>query len=245
MVDAMRRRGFVRACAASAAWLSGVRYVAANDLKFNAYERVQITTTAGAPLRASDVAQNRSLVFNYPYVSTPCFLLNLGTPLNEPITLRTEAGATYTWLGGVGRDASVVAFAAICAHKLSHPAKSVSFINFRSESVAYYDHQQIEQQREQVIYCCSEKSVYDPKRGAAVLGGPAKQPLATVVLEVDGDDQLFAVGMLGGELYDAYFEKFGFRLALESRTQDIKSRSFDVAPAIPIDEYSRSQMLCG
>ena len=33
--------------------------------------------------------------------------------------------------GGIGRDKSVVSFSAICAHKLSHPSRNISFINYR------------------------------------------------------------------------------------------------------------------
>ena len=70
-----------------------------------------------------------------------------------------------------------------------------------------------------VIFCCSEKSVYDPAGGARVLGGPARQPLATILLQSDPESgALSALGTVGGEMYDAFFEKFAFRLALEHET---------------------------
>src|SRR5690606_42048787 len=34
-----------------------------------------------------------------------------------------------------------------------------------------------------IITCCSENSRYDPLRGAEVISGPARQPLAAIILE--------------------------------------------------------------
>ena len=48
------------------------------------------------------------------------------------------------------------------------------------------------------------------------MAGPAPQPLATILLEHDARrDELFALGTFGGEMFDAFFQKFGFRLQLE------------------------------
>jgi hypothetical protein len=70
--------------------------------------------------------------------------------------------------------------------------------------------------RPNTIHCCSEHSEYDPAAGAKVVGGPAPQPLAAVLLEHDAkSDVLHAVGTLGGEMFNAFFAKFEFKLALD------------------------------
>ena len=49
-----------------------------------------------------------------------------------------------------------------------------------------------------------------------MIGGPAPQPLATILLEHDTkQDELHAVGTFGGEMFEQFFRKFGFRLQLE------------------------------
>jgi hypothetical protein len=65
-----------------------------------------------------------------------------------------------------------------------------------------------------VIHCCGDNSRYDPLQGARVIAGPAPQPLAAVLLEWDpGSDQLHAVGTRGGEMFDAFFEKYAMKLS--------------------------------
>ena len=67
-----------------------------------------------------------------------------------------------------------------------------------------------------MIHCCSEHSEYDPAAGARVMGGPAPQPLCAIMLEYDRDsDALFAIGTLGGEMFNSFFSKYEMRLALE------------------------------
>ena len=184
-------------------------------------------------------------VFNYPYVTTPCFLLNLGKPADGNELLKTEAGQEYRWHGGVGPGRSIVSFCAICAHKLSHPSKAVSFINYRHEDVSFKDKGENTVRRPGVIYCCSEKSVYDPARGARVLGGPAPQPLAAIALEYDEKEgAIYARGTYGGELYREFFDTFAFRLALEFGTSDIQQKVSDTATVTSIEQYSATQMLC-
>ena len=95
--------------------------------------------------------------------STPCFLLNLGRPAVAEATLRREDGTTYAWNGGVGPSRAIVAFSAICAHKLAYPTRDVSFIRYQPRRSATSD--------AQVIHCCADHSVYDPASGRARAGG--------------------------------------------------------------------------
>jgi Rieske Fe-S protein len=242
------RRQFVKLCATAAAAASAAPKVLAQAgaAPLKRYERVRLVDAEGAPLRAAALEAGRSYVFNYPFVATPCFLIDLGRPVAGSVSLRTEAGADYRWPGGVGPRSSLVSFSAICAHKMSHPAKSVSFINYRHEAVSFRDHRRKLVQRDSVIFCCSEKSVYDPARGAAVLGGPAKQPLCTILVEHDPrDDGLHAVGSYGGEMFDRFFATFTPRLQLEWGTSRVNEPVTVATTTVPIEEYSRTQMLCG
>ena len=165
---------------------------------------------SGQPLRTASVTAGRNYIFHYPYAATPCFLLNLGKPTPQAVTLKTENGVSYEWPGGVGPQRAIVAYSAICAHRMSYPTRQISFISYRDQAGPS------RLTRSNVIHCCSEHSEYDPTSGARVVGGPAPQPLAAILLEHDPKtDGLYAVGTLGGEVYDAFFTKFEFKLTLE------------------------------
>ncbi len=208
------------------------------------YLRVPLLDANGRPIKPADVKVGVNYIFYYPYVSTPCFLLNLGLPTAAQAELRTEDGNHYRWNGGVGPERSIVAFSAICAHRMSHPAPTVSFINYRHEPSAFKRDDGTRTEQARVIHCCAENSVYDPARGARVLGGPAKQPLAAILLEQNGDGALHAVGTSGGELFDRFFREFSARLALELRTNDVRRLVREKATVIPLADYCRNQVLC-
>src|SRR5574342_642517 len=159
------------------------------------YARARLVGPDGKPLRARELPANRNFIFHYPYAGTPCFLLNLGKPAKASAELKTAEARTYQWPGGVGAQHSIVAYSAICAHRLTYPTREISFISYRDEKSAgsRFAH---------VIHCCSEHSQYDPAQGAKVLAGPAPQPLAAILLDYDpGLDEVYAVGTLGGELF--------------------------------------------
>ena len=246
MNHTVQRRRFVKLCAAAAMTAGATPALLAREgATARLYERTALIDADGAPITAQGLDTGRSYVFHYPYASTPCFLLDLGRPIPAAVELSTEAGEPYLWPGGAGEGRSVVAFAAICAHRMSHPAKEVSFINYRHGKVRYRDSADRPREASGVIFCCSERSVYDPADGARVLGGPAKQPLATVLLQTDpATGALSALGTLGGEMYDAFFEKFAFRLALEHETSNIRRRAGATSVVMDIEEYSRTIMQC-
>ncbi len=244
----MDRRGFVKLCASTAAGVgsSPALLAAASEAPFKPYERVKLTDSKGLALNPDTLVKGENYIFNYPYISTPCFLLNLGREVLESQQLHTESGQDYRWPGGVGKQSSIVSFSAICAHKMSHPAKAVSFINYRPETVSFRNHKKQLVKRDGVIFCCSEKSVYDPARGAQVIGGPAKQPLCTILIEYDAEENaLYALGSYGGEMFAKFFEKFTPRLQVEFKRSDVKVRVESQTQVLPISEYSQTQMLCG
>jgi len=94
-------------------------------------ERVRLVDADGKTLRPDALAVGQSYVFHYPYVTTPCFLIDLGVPAEAGAELETSDGRPYRWSGGVGPGRSIVAFSAICAHKMSYPTRNVSFIDYR------------------------------------------------------------------------------------------------------------------
>ena len=101
------------------------------------------------------------------------------------------------------------------------------------------------QERAGIIYCCSERSVYDPADGARVLGGPAPQPLAAIALEHDpADDGLHATGTWGQEVFDRFFDKHTLRLTLEYGVDDPRAPVGEATRVLPIEDYSRTQMMC-
>ena len=203
----MERRDFLKVCAAGAA-AAGAPALAA-DARPQLYSRTLLLDDQGAPLGAGRVPVERNLIFHYPFAGTPCFLLNLGRPAKASAALKTVDNRPYEWRGGVGAGRSIVAYSAICAHKLTYPTRDISFISYRAAKSARnrFGH---------VIHCCSEHSQYDPAEGGRVLAGPAPQPLASILLDWDSSrDEIHAVGTLGGEMFNEFFEKYAFRLQLE------------------------------
>ena len=230
----------MRLCAAAAAaGLNPANPAQAASLRPRFYTRVQLVDAAGQPLRAASIAPNSNYIFHYPYAATPCFLLNLGKPARQAATLQTEQGASYEWPGGVGPGSSIVGYSAICAHQLSYPTRQISFISYRSEAGP------ASLTRSNVIHCCSEHSEYDPAGGARVLGGPAPQPLSAILLEYDERrDALHAVGTLGGEMFDAFFTKFGFKLALEYGEKRARQQVAGTTVVTELKNYCRQQVRC-
>jgi Rieske Fe-S protein len=207
-------------------------------------QRVTLVNSGGQPLRAGDLEPGQNYVFHYPYVTTPCFLIDLGRPTQSSATLETEAGHRYRWQGGVGPGRSIVAFSAICAHKMSYPTKTVSFINFRGDEARFQDRDKNVATREQVIYCCSEGSVYDPADGARVLGGPAPQPLAAVDLACGDDGVLSACGTYGGDMFERFFDSFEFQLELEHGSRNIQEPVSGTTSVQRLEEYTENQRVC-
>jgi len=230
----MERREFVQFCVAAAA-AAGSRAVAA-DAEPRRYARSRLVDAHGAPLHAADVPANRNLIFHYPYAATPCFLLNLGRATAATV-LKTADDHPYTWQGGVGPRHSIVAYSAICAHKLTYPTREISFISYRTDKTPA-------NRFSSVIHCCSEHSQYDPAAGAKVVAGPAPQPLAAILLEHDANtDELYALGTLGGELFNEFFDKYAFRLQLELGA-DARAAVNGTCMVRPLEDFCRQQVQC-
>jgi Rieske Fe-S protein len=234
----MQRRDFIKVCAAGAA-VSANDLFAAQGLNPRLYSRTQLTDEGGRPLRAASLIAGRNYIFHYPFESTPCFLLNLGRSTVRDVQLRTEDGFTYQWAGGVGPGRAIVGYSAICAHRMSYPTPQISFISYREKSTASGV------MRANTIHCCSEHSEFDPAAGAKVVGGPAPQPLAAILLEHDAkNDALHAVGTLGGELFNAFFAKYEFKLAIDYGNGKTRQPVADRTVVKELQQFCKQQVRC-
>jgi len=233
----MQRRDFIRLCASGAAAAGIPAFSPAQGATERLYSRAKLVDSRGRALRASALPAQKNLIFQYPFASTPCFLINLGKPARTATLLKTASNQDYEWKGGVGPAGSIVAYSAICAHQLAYPTKEISFISFRAESSARNKHAE-------VIHCCAEHSQYDPARGGRVVAGPAPQPLAAILLEHDAKtDELFATGTLGGEMFNQFFAKYEFKLSLEHGGA-VRQAVSGSAVVNELDHYCRQQVRC-
>lgn len=205
----MDRRNFLKVVAAGAtvvavspSLIRGNLYAADGTL-YKAYEKAQLVDAAGKPIKASALEKEMTYIFNYPYASTPCMLINLPKPTEKDVELASESGEKYVWKSGVGKERTVVSYVAICTHQLTHPTPNDSFIGYvpTNKKTMAYD-------KSGIIVCSSHLSAFDAGSGGKVLGGAATQPLNAVVLEHAADDTLWAVGILGMDKFHDYFSAF-------------------------------------
>lgn len=233
----MERRSFIAACSAAACGLAGL-HAPSRAATLREFPRSVLTDAEGRPLKAASLQHGRNYVFQWPYPATPCFLLDIGRRVEGRRGLQTADGRRYDWPGGVGPQRSVVAYSAICSHKLTHPTRDISFIAYRDEATPHSRHTR-------VIHCCSEHSQFDATAGARVLDGPAPQPLAAIVLEYSAErDELSAVATLGADVFDRFFKSFGFRLALDHGGDRAMRPIGPFAPVLAMEQFCRQQVRC-
>lgn len=238
----MDRREFVESCALGAGSLAAT--LASNawavDAKPRSHGRVLLVDELGKPLKAARLRAQTNYVFHYPFEATPVFLLDLGKAA-AATSLVTRDKQPYQWPGGVGPRRSLVAFSAICAHKLVYPTKDLSFISFRKGAAV---NPQTPSKGSDLIHCCADHSQYDPARGAQVLAGPAEQPLCAVLLEHDPKtDQLTATGTLGGELFDDFFRKYEMKLSMEMGS-GVRRTVADRSMVRELEQFCRNPVRC-
>jgi arsenite oxidase small subunit len=234
----MDRRSFIESCTAGAACISAATALPAfaADARPRPYARALLVDELGDPFKASSLKPLTNYVFHYPFEATPVFLLDLAKPA-LPQSLSTRDHDAYAWPGGVGPKRSLVAYSAICAHRLVYPTRDVTFISFRKTRAQ-------RGLRDELIHCCSEHSQYDPARGAQVLSGPAPQPLCAVLMEHDPKaDTLTAYATLGGELFEDFFRKYEMKLSLEVGAK-AKNAVADRAVVRELAKFCRNSIQC-
>jgi arsenite oxidase small subunit len=231
----MKRRDFVRICAAATGG-AGLPAADAANLTARLYKRAKLVDEKRVAIAIDRLKPGTNYVFDYPYAATPCFLLKLDRAVSA-VDLRTESGQAYRWEGGLGEGKSVVAYSAICAHKLTYPTRQVSFIGYRHEPSPVAP-------TGKVITCCSDRSVYDPAAGARVVSGPAPQPLCAILLEQDPKSgEVSAVGTFGGEMFAEFFRRFEFRLQLEMGER-ARAEVDGMTPVRELESYSTQWAKC-
>jgi len=234
----MERRSFLRKCAlAGGAFALASHQSSFADVAPHYYAKTRLVDIHGDSIRIAALTADTNFVFHYPYAATPCFLLKLDRSVAAANDLRREDGATYAWQGGVGPGRNIVAFSAICAHKLAYPTRDVSFIRFQKDRSATSSGN--------VIHCCADHSVYDPTAGARVVAGPAPQPLAAIVLAHDAArDELFALGTIGPEQFDPFFVRYDVRLSLEYGAKRGRAPVTDTAVVRELENYCKTTIRC-
>ena len=238
---AQRRRDLMReaACVAGAVASAGVwpALPVAAATTTQAHGRSLLVDELGAPLRAKALRVGEAMLFNYPYVSSPVFLIALDASVNAAEQPPNEGRASYASPAGVGPSKSIVAFCAICSHRLMYPTPQLSFIGVRKGAG--------KGEPAHVIHCCGDDSRYDPIHGARVLAGPAPQPLAAVMLEWQPkDDTLHAVGVVGSQPFDAFFEKYAFKLEMEYGNGRARMPAGATVIVKPASAYSKQWQRC-
>lgn len=232
--DARRRELMRQAACVAGAWVASSALPVVAVGAEQRYPRSLLVDSHGSPWPARQLRKGQAFLFNYPYAVSPVFLIAFEDEV-KPAELRTEDKRRYAAPGGVGPNKSIVAFSAICAHKLMYPTPTISFIGLRSGGRGEPSH---------VIHCCGDNSRYDPLHGARVIDGPAPQPLAAVLLEWDArTDELHAVGTRGGEMFDAFFEKYTAKLELEVGS-GLRKPSGATVVVQPAASYSKQWRSC-
>jgi len=202
---------------------------------FKAYNKIQLIDAEGNPLLASKLVKEENYVFNYPHVGTSCMLLALPGTTEKNVKLVSEDGEEYIFKGGVGKNANIVAYSAICPHQLTHINKNDAFISYTK-----IGEKTMACKQESVIVCGSHLSAYDPHKGCKVIAGPAPQPLATIVLEHHDDDTLWAVAVLGPDKFHDFFKSFKPELKEQyGGKRKAKKLVSDVATTVALVDFTK------
>ena len=237
----MHRRGFLRLCtsiaAASLASPSLFKDLVRGSVEFKPYRKAPLLKEDGTPLSPEEVSPEEQYIFFYPYRATPCLLINLGEKV-DPVKLKLSDGTTYLWSGGVGPHRSIVAYSAICPHQLSYPTPEVSAVGYYPEGVLSKL-----LKRDKVIQCCAHLSVFDPARGGEVLEGPSPSPLTAIVLSYEGG-VLYALGTVGRELFEEFFDVFKPDLRKLYRSTRRAKRLVEKCTVVKMEDYVREFIRC-
>jgi len=238
----MDRRRFIKICGGTAA-LAGLQTTYLETIQaaeMKAFKRVKLVDAQGNPLKAKQLASEEAYIFNYPYKSTPCFLINLAAKPAGPMTLQADDGE-YAWKGGIGPNGALVSYSAICAHQLSYPTKEHSPISYTGPTLSKLAGSSGK------IVCCEHDRVYDPAQGGkmVVTSKEATQPLAAVVIEYDaGSDEIYAVGVTGGLLYDEFFRSYKRALLAEYGAGVAREEVSESAVTMPLSKYTGGTDRC-
>lgn len=205
----MERRNFLKLSGTTAAAIAIApslitqKLYAEDGALFQTFEKVQLKDAEGNPLKSTKLVKEENYVFMYPHAATPAIMVDLPEPTEKDIKLKAEDGTEYLFKGGTGAKGTIVAYSAICAHQLTHPQKAMSMFQYvptTGKTLAY--------DKPGVFVCSSHLAAYDPRKGGKSVGGPSNQGLAQIVLEIDKDDHIWAVAVLGPDKFQDFFDAF-------------------------------------
>ncbi len=235
----MERRNFLRLSATSAAVVAVApslitqKLYAEDGSLFQAFEKVQLKDGKGDALKAGKLVEEENYFFMYPHAATPAIMVNLPKKAEQNVKLKAEDGTEYIFKGGVGAKGTIVAYSAICAHQLTHPQKSMSMFQYvptTGKTLAY--------ERPGIFVCSSHLAAYDPRQGGKGISGPIKQGLAQIVLEIDKDDNIWAVAVLGPNKFQEFFDAFKQEHKAEFGRKGAKKLVATEAKVVPLKDYS-------
>jgi Rieske Fe-S protein len=238
----MNRRGFFKVIAGgtviavSPALIKSKLYAEnSNGECLLAFERVQLVDEDNNPLKYDKLQTEEAYAFNYPHKGTPSILIKHDESSEKDVKLKSEDGNEYIWKGGVGKGGDLVAYSAICPHQLTHPTPETSFISYIKKG-----QKTLACKRDKVLVCASHLSAFDPKAGCKVVGGPAPQPFASIVLEVDDDNNIFASAVLGQDKFVDYFKAYKPELKkFYGGKRKAKRKVKESAEVIALSKYSK------
>lgn len=165
-----------------------------------------VDEATGSAIHTSDIKVNntKAYIFYYPLDNDPNFLIRLGDPNGNDVTVSPHnvtipaTGGTFRSPGGVGPNGSVVSFSAICQHLGCVPP----IIHYYKGGLSIPGHPTLPVLPTGYIHCNCHGSTYDPGQGAAVVTGPTAKPLPNVVLDFDPTTDTYRVrSMLGPTIY--------------------------------------------
>jgi Rieske Fe-S protein len=234
----MQRRRFIRlAVGIFALGTANVLGRGSQAATLKRYQRVKLVDGQGNGIKAASLKEDEGYLFFYPYMSTPCFLLNLGA-WHDCLRQASARDTSCARPGGGGLDRSIVAYAAICTHQVTRPSPKKSFINYSPKGGKSGE-------ASGRITCCLHGSMFDPAQGGKVVGGPAPRPLTAIELEYDGEkDELYAVGTQGEEVFKAYFKAYRKELRKEFGPARVRQESIGEAVVMRLSDYTKRQFFC-
>ena len=142
---------------------------------------------------------------------------------------------------GVGPNGTLVSYTAICAHQLSYPTKEHTPINYTGSTVSKLAG------RSGMIVCCEHYRIYDPSQGGkrVVSRKEATQSLAAIVIEHDaGSDEIYALGVVGGFMFDEFFRAYKQTLLTEYGPGVAREEVTASATAILMSKFTKVADKC-
>jgi Rieske Fe-S protein len=234
----MDRRKFVKVCAggtalAMANWNS---LVLAGS--YEAFPPAKLTNKFGIPLKAAEIPTGEALVFAYPVMGVPCFLINLADKGSQAMAKLPGEAGEYAWAGGVGPRGQIVAYVAICTHQMSFPQSEVSYLRYAPSGSELAG-------GPKRIVCCAHASVFDPAEGARPVSGPSTIPLLPISLSYDPiSDELVADGIMGMDFIKRFFKTYKRDLVAKYGPGGYLQPVEGKTAAVPLSEYSAAVPAC-